>query len=318
MKPAKITEIPFNNEKEWLNLRKADITSTACSALFGLSKYATEFEIFQEKANGIEVPFEVKDRMEKGNRLEAAIAAEVARQEGWTDLKPLKVYRRIEGERIASSFDFEAMTNQKLKVLIEIKAVDYFQYVEHWTEEEAPPHIEIQVQHELLCAPEFDIAAIVACTGIYDYKVIMRERDNDVGEAIRTRVAQFWKDVENGVEPEINYERDQDVINAMFPTQKEPPIDMTGDNYFSDLLHRFHLAGMQKKEFETEQKACKAEIHHILEGAEGAFTNEYKINVKRTKDGDETRITEDMVGNVLKKAKKGHRNALLTDLQKTK
>jgi len=318
MKKPNVTEIIFNTEGEWLELRKADITSTACSALFGLSKYATEFEIYQQKKHNIEVPFVSNDRVEKGNRMEAAIAAEVCIQEGWVDLKPLKVYRRITEERIASSFDFEAKTKQGKRVLIEIKAVDYFIYKDTWTEEEAPPHIEIQVQHELLCAPEFDVAAIVACTGIYNYNVIYRERDEDVITAIRQRIAKFWKDVEEGNEPEINFERDAAVINEMFPSQTVLPLDLTEDTEFSELLIQFDLAKSQEAEFKKIKEASKAKIHYYLKDAEGAFTNKYKINTKRTNPKEATFITEDMIGNVLKAASKGHRHALLKNTQKTK
>ena len=95
--------INITSEAQWLDLRREDITSTMVPALFGLSPYTTRFELYHAKASGIEVPFKSNERVEKGKRMEAAIAHEAALQEGWTDLKPLDDYIRIPGRRAGSS-----------------------------------------------------------------------------------------------------------------------------------------------------------------------------------------------------------------------
>jgi len=302
--------IQFNSPEEWLNLRGKDITSTASSALFGLSPYQTEFEVYHFHKNKIKPEFKVTDRMEKGNRLEAAIAEEVALQEGWTDLKPFKVYMRIPGERIGSSFDFEAIDRDGSPLLVEIKAVDYFRFKDTWSEDEAPPHIEIQCQHELLVADRFPRVAIVACTGIYDYRVIYRDRDIAMGEAIRKRVAKFWQDVKEGNEPAINYERDAEVIKAMFPNLRPEPVDMTDDAVLEDVLARYELAAMQEREFAKAKDAAKAEIHHRLGNAAVAFTERYKVTAGKTKDTPD-RVAEP--GEVIK-GRKGYRQCLVKQI----
>lgn len=309
--------IEFTDRDAWLELRGHDITSTATAALFGLSPYQTEFEVYHEKKHGIKPEFKVTDRMEKGDRLEAAIAAEVARQEGFTDLKPFKTYMRIPGERIGSSFDFEAIDRDGKPILIEIKAVDYFQYKEKWSEDEAPPHIEIQLQHELLVANRFDRACIVACTGIYDYIPLYRDRDHAMGKAIRKRISKFWRDVEQGNEPDVNYERDAAVIDAMFPNQRKEPEDWTDNDDFQALLDRYSMADMQAKEFDKQKKALKAEIHHIMGEASEVFTERYKVKAGRTKDNPGKEITQDMVGTVTGK-RNGYRQMLLTDTMEVK
>jgi predicted phage-related endonuclease len=302
--------IHFNSPEEWLSLRGKDITSTASSALFGLSPYQTEFEVYHLHRNQIKPEFKVTDRMEKGNRLEAAIANEVALQEGWTDLKPFKVYMRIPGERIGSSFDFEAIDKDGNPLLVEIKAVDYFRYKDTWTEDEAPPHIEIQCQHELLVADRFPRVAIVACTGIYDYRVIYRDRDIAMGEAIRKRVAKFWHDVADGNEPAVNYERDAEVIKAMFPNLRPEPVDMTDDDVLERVLARYELAAMQEREFAKAKDAAKAEIHHRLGNAAVAFTERYKVTAGKTKDTPD-RVAEP--GEVIK-GRKGYRQCLVKQI----
>lgn len=302
--------IEFGSKDEWLGLRGKDVTSTQSAALFGLSPYMTKFELYHEKKNGIKKEFKVTDRMEKGDRLEAAIAAEIALQEGFSDLKPFKTYMRIPELRLGSSFDFEAIDKNGKPILIEIKGVDYFQYKEKWTEDEAPAHIEIQTQHEMLASGRFDRACIVACTGIWDYHPIYRDRDTDVENAIVKATRQFWHEVSSGIEPPVDYARDQAVIDAMFPGCKDEPEDWTGDEEMESLLRRYDIAGMQEKEFKKQKDAIKAEIHHKLGDAKAAFTDRYKVTAGRTKDGKD-RVAEP--GEVIK-GRKGYRQCLVKEI----
>jgi len=143
--------IKIQDEAQWLALRREDITSTMVPALFGLSPYTTIFELYQAKANGLEMEFKSNARVEKGNRMEAYAAQEIAHATGWT-VEPFKDYVRIPGERMGSSFDCIATKPDGSRGILEIKAVDFFRHRDLWVDGEAPEHIEIQLQHQLECA----------------------------------------------------------------------------------------------------------------------------------------------------------------------
>ena len=84
--------IERTSEQAWLQQRAKDVTSTEVSALFGLSPYMTEFELWHRKANAeivriLHLP-EVKERLAAdgsepvGNTPQefgAHIAAEIAK-----------------------------------------------------------------------------------------------------------------------------------------------------------------------------------------------------------------------------------------------
>ena len=57
MKPT-IEKIEFVNTESWLQERMKDITSTEVSALYGLSPYLTEYELFHTKKDGVVVRIE--------------------------------------------------------------------------------------------------------------------------------------------------------------------------------------------------------------------------------------------------------------------
>ena len=92
-----------DNEAQWLEWRKADLTSTEIAALFGASPYTTVYELYHRKAGALPAEaFEVNERMKWGNRLEAAIAAGIAEDEIIAcAVEPEGIgRRRVIGERV--------------------------------------------------------------------------------------------------------------------------------------------------------------------------------------------------------------------------
>jgi predicted phage-related endonuclease len=63
-----------DSQDHWLQLRTQDVTSTESAALFGMSPYVTQFELWHRKKSGEQPEFKTNERMRWGNRLEAAIA----------------------------------------------------------------------------------------------------------------------------------------------------------------------------------------------------------------------------------------------------
>ena len=181
--------IPSSKE-EWLELRKNDITSTEVSALFGMSPYMTEFEVWHRHKNNITSSFKENDRTVWGDRLETAIAKGIAKDNKWNVI-PKKEYMRREDIRAGSSFDYaivDLIKNEEGKMigwtetsLLEIKNVDSLIFKENWIIEdgelvEAPPHIELQLQHQLMVSG-IDKGYIGALIGGNKIKVIEIDRD---------------------------------------------------------------------------------------------------------------------------------------------
>lgn len=303
--------IKIKTEAQWLDLRRDDITSTMVPALFGLSPYTTKFELYHAKASGVEVPFKSNNRVEAGNRMEQYAAQEVAEATGWK-VEPFKDYMRIPGERMGSSFDCEATKPDGSKGILEIKAVDFFIHKDRWVDDQAPEHIEIQLQHQLECADRYEWGAIAAFTGIYDFHMYERDRDRDFGKALRQAVAAFWDDVENKREPEPDFARDLDIITLLHKGADGEKLDKTDDADFELLVSRFDRWSATKKEAEKEVEKAKAEIHHTLQGATGAFTDKYRVTAGYTKDNP-GRVADpgEIIG-----ARQGYRQCLIKTLNK--
>lgn len=306
-----ITEI--TSEEQWHALRNQDVTSTGSASLFGLSPYLTQFELYHSHKSGIPLPFEVTERMEKGKRMEQYAAQEVADKLEAVNVRPLNVYARIPGERFGSSFDYELEFSCGEKVLLEIKAVDFFRHKNTWVENEAPEHIEIQLQHQLEAIDRYDRGIIAAFTSIYDFTPYERARDREMGKALRSAVKKFWHDMDNNTEPKPDFARDGDMIAELYKGAAGEAVDMTDDDEFNALLAKYERVKKSAAESKAEQDALKTEIHFKLGNKGGAFTKGYKINTGWTAGSAGTMITSDMVGTVIN-ARKPYRKCLITDL----
>lgn len=292
--------IPFTTEQAWLAERAKDITSTESAALFGLSPYVTRYELWHRKRGNLQTDFATNDRMLWGNRLEAAIAHGIADEQGW-QIQPMKDYRRIEGERTGSSFDFEILNHPDGPAHLEIKNVDYLAFRDGWLEHddgtvEAPAHIEMQVQHQMLVSG-YERSFIGAFIGGNRYVIIERLRDADVIAAIRHRIRQFWRDVDDGIEPPPLMPEDAAAVIRL--NQFAEPgkiVDATDDANIAALVDRMHQASTAKKRAEEDEKVAKAELLAAIGDAEKVLLNGWSISAGTVADTPPTVITADMIG----------------------
>ena len=298
--------LPYTSHKKWLSYRVNDITSTMMPALFGYSPYTTLFELYHSKASNLNLPFNGNHRVDKGNRMEAYAANEYALQYG-LEIEPFKDYMRLPQHRIGSSFDYVTKDRSKL---IEIKAVDYF-IQKSWQDDELPPHIEIQAQHEMLVSgiSEIDVVVFV---GIYDHFVYNRKADPEMHEAMIKAADKFWQDVANENEPEPDYYRDTEVIKALYKPEGELE-DFSERDDIDEIVTRFQVNKEIESKARADKEAAKNELWRKLGNSVGGYTDHYRIKCGMTKDSDGKEVTQDMVGTRIN-ARKGYRRCDITEV----
>lgn len=280
--------IEFENQDEWLKLRTEDITSTEVSALFGLNPWKTEFELWHEKKEQQVIKLEENERMSWGKALEEAIAKKFAEKNGW-DIEPFKDYARIPELRLGSSFDYRIKDQESFK-LLEIKNVDGLQFKNKWELDddgkvnEAPPHIELQVQHQFAVTEWNDgyIGALVA--GNVGQEIYRKPNPNIINK-IKEKVDKFWWSIDNDKPPKPDYERDSEFICELYKDSQEGLVlDGTGSVELEQLVYDYQLAGVKEREYGKLKKAKKAEIIELIGGAEKVRGDGWTISAKTTKE----------------------------------
>ncbi len=269
------------NEAIWLALRAEDITSTESSALFNMSPYATAFEIWHRKKSKEIVDFQENERMRWGKRLQDAIAAGIAEDQGWL-AEPMKEYIRITDARMGASFDWRMIDASGRMGVFEIKNVDYLVFRDQWQEEDgeltAPAHIEIQLQAQLHCS-EYEWGAIGVLVAGNSPRVIIRERDLEVGNSIEARVREFWRSVEANNPPPPTYPDDAEFVSKLYGYAEPGKVfDARGNAELATLATAYHQAGAAEKQAKEDKEVAKAKLLAAIGDSERALLDGFTIS----------------------------------------
>lgn len=268
-----------DNEAHWLALRREDLTSTDIAALFGLSPYKTHFELWHEKKAGERVEFVENDRMKWGKRMEATVAQGIAEDQGWA-VRPFKDYMRIEGLRVGASFDFRilpamaAIRHVSLDgitegdtdddAILEIKCVDFLQFRDGWTIDEgfieAPAHIELQAQHQMLVSG-LKRAYIGVMVGGNDIRVIERAADPQVHAGILAAARDFWKSIDENNPPPPVMPDDAEAVIRMHQFAEPGKLLVAQDDVeLLSLVREYQAFKSQARDAEEQAQVRKADI----------------------------------------------------------
>lgn len=277
------------NKEEWLKLRSRDLTSTKIAALFGLSPYMTEFEMWHKmKSEQEDLRDDIvnNERIRWGSRLETAIALGIAEDKQWV-IAPMKEYIRIPEKRIGASFDFAILSvtdpdgsTRNVRGILEIKNVDAMQFKEKWIVEpdgsvSAPPHIELQIQTQLLVSGR-KIAMIGALVGGNQIVLLKRIADAQIHAEILKKVAAFWLSIELNQEPKPNFERDAEFVTKLY-SHAEPGKVMTATARMDELAEQYNDVSQMMKQLEMKRDAVKAEMLTIMGESEKVLGSNYTI-----------------------------------------
>lgn len=284
--------ITYTTEQAWLEARVNDITSTEVSALFGLSPYMTKFELWHRKKAKQVVSIEPNERMKWGTRLQDSIAIGICTDNDWTGWR-IAEYVRLPDYRIGSSFDWDIFPNKapysiddRKHSLLEIKNVDSIAFKNGWAETEegleAPAHIELQAQHQLLVYGYSSIY-IGALIGGNKVTLLKRQADSKVHKAIIDAVCKFWESIADNNPPPPDFTTDVKFINELY-SHAEPNsfLDCTWHTRIVELVKTYQMAQSQEIEWKERKEAAKAEIKTIVGASERVIVGEYSINMSLT------------------------------------
>lgn len=271
----RITVVP-KDEKHWHEMRVAVVTSTDAAALFGISPYISAYEVWHRKKNAQIVTLAPNTRMAWGNRLEKAIAEGIAEDYKMT-VRPMKEFVQIPTWRIGSSFDYAVGDDG----ILEVKNVDSLAYKDGWLisgdQVEAPSHIELQLQFQLLVSGRTHgwIGGLIGGNRIV---LIKREADPVIHEAIKARVAEFWESIDANREPHPDFKVDAEFITKMNGFAEPGKVMQDNGGPLKDLVTSYKKWGAAESNAKEEKDAAKAQILTLIGDAEKVLGEGYTIS----------------------------------------
>jgi putative phage-type endonuclease len=302
-----ITRVKPKDKTHWLELRSRVIGATEISALFGLSPYMTEFELWYAKKRQDLGEFEIGERGMWGSFLEPRIAAGLAHMNGWK-VRKIHQYAYAAKERLGASFDYEIVDGKKTRPL-EIKNVAGHIFRDQWEETEsgitAPMHIELQLQHELLLAARSEATLGILVDG-NTAKTTNRSANKSVQEMILDMASRFWWSIDNDKPPKPDFTRDASfIIDAMRDVKPGTVIDLEDAPKAAELGRAYLEAGARERLAAKEKEGLKAQLLMLIGEAERATHPEFSISAKLTPETKVEAFTKKSYRNFRVTAKKG-------------
>lgn len=264
-------------DAEWQQLRTTVITSTEMAVLFGASPYDTLRPMWERKRGGEIVEIEDNERMKWGTRLQDVIARGIADDRGWR-VRKMSAFAVADDCRMGASFDFEVVSHADGPGILEIKNVDGLVARNQWVDDEAPPHIEIQLQTQLEVTGR-SWGAIAALVGGNTPRVLVRQRDEAVGRVLRAKVGAFWDSILNSQPPPWDYTTDAAAIIAL-NAYAEPGklLDARDDASLADACADYARLGKEIQRLDDERKAIKARLLERIGDHETVLTANGKLS----------------------------------------
>ena len=272
-----ITTKPTTREA-WLAQRQAYIGSSEVAALFGVQAayQLSHFALWHVK-RGIEPPPVEGPRVRWGNRLEAVIAAAVAEEHGM-EVSPGR-YAVADGCRAAASLDFEITVDPAGEFpgpgALETKNVDWMIHRRQWTDGEPPPHILLQLQHQLLCTG-WAWGAVAGLVGGNELKVYRYAARPKLLADIRRRVDAFW--ASESPPPVDGSDGASAILAAIYSDPVDDAVDMTLSNEWPEAVQAFIDAAAAKKAATEDYDLARNRVAALLGNHRRGWGGGYSVN----------------------------------------
>jgi predicted phage-related endonuclease len=280
--------IPRDERTRWVG-------ASEVAALFGCHPQLTLYKLWHIKMGNIDADdLDGVERVEAGQFMEPSIAAWAAHKWDWPlrKVNDYSVHPSVPG--MGASLDFETWDRHEPT---EIKNVDrsiFYDPAKGWAIEgqelvDAPIYFLIQVQHQLACKPGIPQGWIVPCVGGNRLFRMPIERHPNMIAKIEQRVDWFWGTITRGEEPAPNFEKDSATISKLYKGLGLEAIDLTNSTSARALCIQYSMNHEAETAAKKVKQACLAELKFMMQDAQAADIEGFKIKASHIKGGTTVR-----------------------------
>lgn len=264
----------MTDRDKFLQERMTGIGGSDASAVLGLSKYKTPFDVYREK-RGEAPPQPDNEPMLWGRALEPVIRQEYSNRTGRAVSVPASMLRHPRHAFMVANIDGQTDDDR----LLEVKTT---RSPDGWGEpgtDEIPQHYTYQVQH-YLAVTGLIVADVAVLIGGQDFRIYEVRGDSELQEMMIEEEAQFWQRVQVGDPPEpITY---ADAVARYGRSSRAASVQASVDDFRRiELLREMRDL---KRQLDSDEENLKAEILKALGENDTLVTgNEILATWKATK-----------------------------------
>ncbi|QPC87088.1 hypothetical protein GA830_10310 [Mesorhizobium sp. NBSH29] len=283
-----VTVIRPADRAAWLDARRQDVTASVAAAVLNVHPYTSQYQLWAEKTGRLSPDGEATDAMMRGVYIEPVGVAMLRDQkpEWAVEYHADNAYYRDEKIRIGATPDaFAVDPGREGRGNVQIKSASESAFKDYWidpdTKQVIPPTwIALQAITEArLTGCDWACVALVVITWrgtlrLYVIDIPLIERH---WVAIKTGVAEFWRVVDAGEHPPIDWEKDGSTVLDVYRDSYTDVRDLSDDAALDVIIRRYKEA----KELESSGKkladTLKPQIIFALGNSAAGKTASYDI-----------------------------------------
>lgn len=256
--------------------RMKGIGGSDVAAIFGLSKYKTQFELFLEKRGELDSYQEETEQQYWGNCLEPVIISEFEKRNNLktvqknTIIHPIYDFMRANIDAFIPGAD----------AILEVKNTGAYM-AQEWGDsgtDDIPVQYLLQVAHYCCCL-NVEKAYIAVLIGGNEYRQYEYRRNFEIEKSVIDACSKFWHAVKNNIPPDPVNLND---LKLKFPKTKESKKVAATDDARS-AISQLNEVKQKIKSLSTTEKEYKFKIAKIFEDGEELVDGEtvlatYKMN----------------------------------------
>lgn len=266
---------------------KRTVSASQVAALFNQSPWATRWSLWHHFKHDLRIDAESEtgDRIDVGTRMEPVILG-LIRDQLRLDVSPNQGYVSNLKLKVGATRDADIFDPSLGPGVVEAKNVDYLRWRDTWDDDTAPPHIELQVQAQMLVgqgAEPYRWGVIGALVGGNDLKLYRREPNEKLWKRIIEAAEEFFDDLAENREPDpLGSPVELPWIHRLYPDTDPLKVITWNDPEGFEVLEAYQDARRTRLEAEKVEKAMRVKIEGRAQDARILNVPGYEVTITRS------------------------------------
>lgn len=274
---------------EWLAVRKHDVTASQAAALLGQHPYSSAYQLWADKTGRASEDSDENGAMKRGRLLEPVVI-EMLREErpDWIIEYPLGLtYYRDPALRIGATPDaFATIPSQGGRGIVQAKTTSDYSFRANWIDPDTqeivlPIWIAVQAIVEAdLAGADWAVVAVLTVGHGIDLHVIDIPLHEGVRKRLYAAVADFWRIVEKGDHPPIDWLKDGRAVLDVYRDSDGSEADLSAVEGFDQMVADYHAAKADERAAKERAEMIRPQIVATLGNAEIGETLRWRVTAK--------------------------------------
>jgi hypothetical protein len=277
---------PIRSEEHWHQLRGRRVTASVIGALFDVHPYVTRYALWASKVGRLDAEPE-SEILRDGRILEPAVI-ELIRHEhpSWIIDYPLQEFVSDDDAPIGATPDARITRfDRDGRGTLQLKTVGEHAFRREWIDDEGQPVLPTWIGMQTLVEAILDgnawaqvsVMVVGRPLALHHFDVPV---DVSLYAQIQDAARAFWRFVESGNEPPIDWEKESADVIAAYSRSDQQVLDMSHNVPLLKLIYAREAATKTRRQAERDLERLNAQLLQMIGAAEVVMCPPYRITAR--------------------------------------